>query len=279
VWVLGVPSEIKSQIVPSQLVTGSLSTADRRLKEGGWIALSQTVAREDGVSVGGRVLLPTPSGSIPFRVAATVANYGWLPGAIVMSREDHTHYWKETNPTQLAVDLRPGVSPAQGKLAVEQAVPPGIAVAVKTVAERRHEVSSVLGSTLSRLNDTTLVILIATIASITALIVAAISQRRGRLDSLLSIGMSLPQFARLIFYESGSMLLAGCGIGFLAGVVGQDLVDGWLRHTTGAPVHFSAAWWVGFRTILITAAITLAASSAVVLKAIWPEPRAVVPGD
>jgi putative ABC transport system permease protein len=279
VWILGVPNEISSQIVPSQLVSGSLSIADRRLKEGGWVALSQTIAREDDVSVGGRVLLPTPSGQISFRVAATVANYGWLPGAIVMNGEDHLRYWKETSPTQLAIALRPGISLGQGKRAVEKAIPTGTAVVVKTAAERRQEVSSVLGSTLSRLNDTTLVVLIATIASITALIVAAISQRRGRLDSLQAIGMSLSQFARLIFYESGSMLLTGCGVGFAAGILGQALVDGWLRNTTGAPVHFSPAWQVGLRTILITAAITLAASAVAVVNAVRPEPRTVVPAD
>jgi putative ABC transport system permease protein len=279
VWILGVPTEISSQIVPSQLVSGSLSAADRRLKEGGWIALSETIAREDGVGVGGQIRLPTPSGPIPFRVAATVANYGWLPGAIVMNGEDHVRYWKETIPTQLAIALRPGISLGQGKRAVEQAIPTGTAVVVKTAAERRQEVSSVLGSTLSRLNDTTLVVLIATIASITALIVAAISQRRGRLDSLQAIGMSLSQFARLIFYESGSMLLTGCGVGFASGILGQALVDGWLRHTTGAPVHFSPAWQVGLRTILITAAITLAASAVAVVNAIRPEPRTAVPAD
>jgi putative ABC transport system permease protein len=279
VWVLGVPPEIGPQIVPSQLVEGSLSSADRRLKAGGWIALSETIAREDGAPVGGRVLLPTPSGPIPFRVAAIVANYGWLPGAIVMNGAEHARYWKENHPTQLAVTLRPGISLSQGKRAIEEVVSPTTGLAVKTVVERRHEVSSVLGSTLSRLNDTTLVVLIATIASITALIVAAISQRRGRLDSLLSIGMSFSQFVRLIFYESGSMLLTGCSIGFAVGLLGQGLVDRWLRHTTGAPVHFSPAWDIGFRTILITAAITLAASAGAVLKAIRLEPRAVFPKE
>jgi putative ABC transport system permease protein len=279
VWIVGVPTGISQQIAPSQLVSGSLSAADRRLKEGGWVALSQTIAREDDVSVGGRILLPTPSGPIPFRVAATVANYGWLPGAIVMNGEDHVRYWKETSPTQLAIALRPGISLGQGKRAVEQAIPTGTAVFVRTATERQHEVSNVLGSTLSRLNDTTLVVLIATIVSITALIVAAISQRRGRLDSLQAIGMSLSQFCRLIFYESGSMLLAGCCIGFAAGVLSQALVDGWLRHATGAPVHFSPAWQVGLRTILITAAITLAASAAAVVNATRPESQAVIPAD
>ena len=36
----------------------------------------------------------------------------------------------------------------------------------------------------------------------------------------ISIGMSFAQFARLIFYESGSVLIAGCLIGIAAGIAG-----------------------------------------------------------
>ncbi|HXD55530.1 MAG TPA: FtsX-like permease family protein [Solirubrobacteraceae bacterium] len=273
VWVLGVPPQIGSQIVPSQLEAGSPQTADRRLREGGWIALSRTVASEYHVGVGGSITLPTPAGPKSFRVAALTANYGWLPGAIVMNREDLARDWQERTPTQLAVTLEPGVSLADGKAAVERALPAGTAVAVKTAQERRQEVSAVLGSTLSRLNDTTLVVLIGTIVSVIALITAAISQRRGRLDSLLSIGMGFGQFTRLIFYESGSMLLGGCLIGFGAGILGQNLIDKWLRHTTGAPVRFAPAWEIGLRTVLIAAGIALATSTVAVIKTTRPQLR------
>jgi putative ABC transport system permease protein len=274
VWVLGVPPQVASQIVPSQLLEGSLAVADRRLQSGGWIALSQTIAREDHVGVGDQVQLPTPTGRTRFRVAAIVANYGWLPGAVVMNGSDHARSWGEAQPTQLAVTLAPGVSVVQGKQAVEADLPSGSAVSVQSAEERRHEVGAVLGSTLARLNDTTLVVLIATVASVIALVIAAIAQRRGRLDSLLSIGMSVAQFVRLIFYESGSMLVAGCLIGVGGGLVGQALVDGWLRDTTGASVHFTAAWQIGLRTVLIAAGIALGASTFAVLKATRPQPRA-----
>jgi putative ABC transport system permease protein len=280
VWVLGVPTQLGSQIVPSQLVSGGLAVADRRLRGGGWVALSQPIAREDHVGVGDAVQLPTPTGRADFRVAAIIANYGWLPGAVVMNANDHARDWNEREPTQLAITLNPGVSLTQGKRAIETAsLLAGAVVAVKTTEERRREVSSVLGSTLARLNDTTLVVLIATIASVIALIIAAISQRRGRIDSLLSIGMSFGQFARLIFYESGSMLVAGCLIGLASGVLGQALVDGWLRNTTGAPVSFVAAWQIGLRTILIALGIALLASVFAVVKATRPAPRAAFSTD
>jgi putative ABC transport system permease protein len=274
VWVLGVPPQISSQIVPSQLVEGSLATADRHLREGGWVAVSRPIAREHHLRLGQRLILPTPAGNASFRLAATTANYGWLSGAIVMNGDDHARLWSADTATQLAVSFKPGVTIQGGKRAVEEALPKGSALVVKTSDERRREVSDVLGSTLSRLNDTTLVVLIATIASVIALIVAAISQRRGRMDSLMSIGMSLGQFARLIFYESGSMLLSGCLIGMAAGILGQDLIDGWLRNTTGAPVQFAPAWEIGLRTIAIAGGISLLASMLAILRTTGLQPRA-----
>jgi putative ABC transport system permease protein len=274
VWVLGVPPQTPTQIAPSQLIEGSLNTADRRIREGGWVAISQPIAREDHLHIGDRFTIPTPTGNASMRIAATTANYGWLSGAIIMNADEHARLWGSTNASQLAILLKPGTPLEQGKRAIEAALAPHSALTVQTVDERRSEVSAVLGSTLSRLNETTIVVLVATIASVIALMVAAISQRRGRLDSLMSIGMSTGQFARLIFYESGSLLLCGSLIGMAAGLVGQYLIDGWLHHTTGSPVTFTPAWQLGLRTVVIVAGISVIASIIVVIQTARFQPRA-----
>jgi putative ABC transport system permease protein len=274
VWVLGVPPQLPAQIAASQLLEGSLSTADRQLREGGWVAISQTIAREKHLHLGQSLTLPTPSGNTRFRLAATIANYGWLSGAIVMNGADHARLWRNATATQLAVALKPGVSLEQGKQAVERALPRRSALVVKSDNERRAEVSAVLGSTLSRLNDTTIVVLVVSLASVIALMLAAIWQRRGRLDSLSSIGMSFGQLARLIFYESGLVLLSGAVIGVAAGLAGQDLIDHWLQKTTGASVHFMPAWQLGLRTFVIAGAISLVASLLAVLQTVTFHPRA-----
>lgn len=292
VWVLGAPPQLGAQIAPSQLLEGSLAVADRRLREGGWVALSQTIARAEHVRLGQRVYLPTPAGWASFRLAATTANYGWLPGAIVMNGAEVARLWNGQTATELAVTLAPGVSVQAGRQAVQAALGEGSAadtlgtgsaraalgegsaLSVQSTAERRAEVSSVLDSTLSRLNDTTIVVLITTIASVIALMMAAVWQSRRRFYSLLSIGMSFGQFARLIFYESGTVLVGGCLLGIVAGLTGQYLIDGWLRHTTGSPVQFAPAWQLGLLTLAIAVAISLAASLIAVLRTAGFGPQA-----
>ncbi len=272
VWVVGVPPQAPAQIAPTQLIEGSLANADRLIREGGWAAVSQTIAREDHLRIGEFFTIPTPTGSARLRLAATIANYGWLSGTIVMNGNEHARLWASSAATQLSITLTPGVPSDQGRRAVEAALPAGSAFTVRTIQEGQAEVSKVLGSTLSRLSDTTIVVLIAAIASVIALTIAAIWQRRDRLESLTSIGMSASQLARLVFYETGLVLLCGCMIGIA--FVGQDLIDGWLHQTTGSPVQFAPAWQLGLRTALIVAGISIAASLIAVIQASQFNPRA-----
>lgn len=196
-------------------------------------------------------------------------------GAGYLNRNDHARLWDSaSSASELAVTLKSGIPIERGKQAVEAALPPGSALIVETTHERRSEVSAVLGSTLSRLNDTTIIVLIATITSMIALMIAAIWQQQGRLESLISIGMSFGQFTRLILYESGSVLLAGCLIGTVFGLIGQDLIDGWLHHMTGASVPYAPAWQLGLRTILIVAGISVAASMIAGIRTVRYGPHA-----
>jgi putative ABC transport system permease protein len=274
VWVLGPPPSLAAQIAPSQLQQGSLALADRRLRQGGWVTLSNTIADERHLRIGQSLSLPTPSGYASFRLAAITANYGWLPGAIVMNGAQQARLWGSGEATELAVTLAPGVPPQRARELVRAALPAGSGLTAQSAGERRAEVSAVLGSTLSRLNDTTIVVIVTTIASVLALMMAAVWQGRARLDSLVSIGMSIGQLARLLFYESGIVLLAGCLIGVAGGLTGQYLIDVWLRHTTGSPVHYAAAWPVGVRTLAIALAISLAASLSAVVRIGGAQPRA-----
>jgi putative ABC transport system permease protein len=274
VWVLGTPPGLQAQIVPSQLQEGNLQTADARLREGGWVALSQTIAREKHLHLGERFPLPTPAGYASFRLAATTANYGWLSGAIVLNGAEHARLWGSSSATQLAIVLTPGASIPATTALIERALPPGAALAVKSSSERQSEVSAVLGSTLSRLNEITIVVLITTIASVIALMMSAVWQGRARFNSLISIGMGATQFGQLIFYETGITLLDGCVIGVLAGLLGQDLIDRWLARTTGSPVHYSPAWELGLLTLAIALAISVAAALIAVLRINPTHPRA-----
>jgi len=80
--------------------------------------------------------------------------------------------------------------------------------------------------------------------------------------------MGAGQFMRMVFYESGTVLLVGGLIGMGAGIAGQDLVDRWLHQTTGAPVQFAPAWQLGLRTLVIAAVVSASASVIAALQTV-----------
>ena len=181
-WVVGVPRTLPTQIVPNQLREGSQTFADTRLRVGGWVAVSEPIAREKHLRIGERFTLPTPSGLTSLRLAATIANYGWLSGAIVINGAEHARLWGSSTPPSWRSRCAP-VHRSQGTRADASGAWVGRRgragsneLTAKSAGQRRAEVSAVLGSTLSRLNDTTIVVLIATIASVIALMMAAVWQ-------------------------------------------------------------------------------------------------------
>ncbi len=279
VLIIGIPPQAPNPIIESQLVKGTTNTAAQRLRKGDWAVISQTIASERHLRLGQTFTLPTPSGYASFRLAATISNYGWLPGAVLLNADDYSRLWQTARASQLAVTLKPGVSTTQGKLAVQDALPSNSALTAQTAEERQEQVSTVLGSTLARLDQTSAIVLIAAIVTVIAMMISAVWQRRGRLDALISMGMSFYQLARLVFYESGCVLLCGCLIGVASGILGQFLVDSWLRHSTGSPIVFAAAWSLGLRTILIAIAISITAAMIAVLRTVGFRPKAAYSTD
>jgi ABC-type antimicrobial peptide transport system permease subunit len=89
------------------------------------------------------------------------------------------------------------------------------------------------------------------------------------------MGMSFGQLARLVFYESGCVLLAGCLIGVASGILGQYLIDSWLRDSTGSPIVFSPVWTLGLRTVLIALAVSIIAAMIAVLRTFGFRPKTV----
>jgi putative ABC transport system permease protein len=275
VWVIGVPPQARAPIAPSQFVDGGLARATRRLREGGWVLISQTNAKERHLRLGDRLILPTPSGPASLRLAGTIANYGWVPGTVLMNADDYAKLWRTTLASQLAVTLKPGVSTEQAKLEVQRAMGGASALGVQTADELRSQVSTVLGASLTRVSVATTLVLVAAIVSLVAMMVAAVWQRRGRLDALMSIGMSLAQLARLVLYESGLVLLAGCVIGLIFGIGGQYVAENYLPQTTGgSTVQFSPAWQLGLLAILIAAGVSVLAATIAVIRTVRFQPRA-----
>jgi putative ABC transport system permease protein len=213
---------------------------------------------------GDTLTLPTPSGPVAFRVAATTTNLGWTSGAIILNSADYRKDWGTTDASALEIDTHPGANLQAVRSAVQSRLGPGAALKVQTSGERASQADALARQGLSRMNWIALLLMIAAALAMAAAMGAGIWQRRSKLASLRIHSFSPRQLRVILLYESILVLGTGAIVGALAGIYGHLLSDRFLRLTTGFPAPFAIGGGHTLQTILI---IVLAALAALAIPA------------
>ncbi len=256
VLIVGSPKTNMRLLPASQIVSGNAKTTRSRLRENGWVTMSQTLASERRLHVGEWFTLATPRPT-RFRVAALTTNYGWSPGAIVMNAEDYARAWDSDDATAYQISLKPGISIARGLTEVRRAVRPGGALIVQTAAQ--HEQNEIAGQRqgLSRLSQIAVLVLVAAALAMAAAMGAMIWQRRPRLAGMKVDGFTHGELWRALLWESTLLLGTGCSVGAVFGLYGQLVLSHALVSVTGFPVVFSMGALVAIVSVVIVTAMAL----------------------
>jgi putative ABC transport system permease protein len=255
VWVIAWPSNTRFELLEDQIIHGKKENAVTSLGEGGSIAVSDQIAAEHHVKVGDMLALPTPTGTVSLRVAATTTNFGWSPGAILMSTRDYTRAWASTAPSALGIDLKPSADPVVVRKAIALALGLSSGLEVLTAKARETAIDTSASEGLGQLGWIATLLVAAAILAMAAALGSSIWQRRASLAELRLEGAPRRQLQLVLFVESALMLSAGCLTGAVAGIYGQIVIDGYLKHVTGFPVASVAT---GQRPIEIFVLVVLA---------------------
>lgn len=266
VWVIARPRGGALNVLATQTIggAGTVAEVERRLGEGGWIAVSQQIAAEHHVVIGQRLTLPTPAGDISYRVAALTTNLAWSPGVVFIGVADFTRAWGSAAPSALAIHLLPGASMQRASREIVAALGPQSGLEVASAATRQTKIDALTGEGLSQLGIISTLLVLAAIMALAAALTSSIDHRRVSLASLRLAGAAPARLRRILLVEAGLMLGAGCVTGALAGVYGQFVIDAYLRHVTGFPVASAGA---SARPIEIFALVLATALAAVALPA------------
>ncbi len=256
-WLIARPPGADRLVLSSQIVDGNAKEAVRRLGEGGWIAVSQQIAEEHHVALGGRLTLPTPSGEVRFALAATTTNLAWSPGAILMGSSDYSGYWDTTAPTALGVNLVPGTSAGRARSAIAAVLGPRSGLEVSTARTRESRIDALTSEGLRRLGEISTLLVFAAILAMAAALGSSVWQRRASLAGLRLAGARPARLRRVLLTEAMLMLGAGCVTGAVAGIYGEVIIDGYLKHVTGFPVASLAASRRPFEVVALVIAVAL----------------------
>jgi putative ABC transport system permease protein len=251
VWIIARTASVATPIPASQVQQGNVVTATAQLRHGGWIAVSQQLAEAHHVGVGDAMTLPTPTGPVAYRIAATTTNLGWSAGAIILNGADYSRAWASDEASALEVSTAPGANVTAVKHAVQGLLGPASALTVQTSVERAAQADALARQGLSRMSQITLLLMVAAALAMAAAIGAGIWQRRSSLASLRIHSFSPWQLRGVLACESILVLGTGGVTGAAAGVYGHLLCDRYLRLTTGFPAPFAIEGIHTVQTILL----------------------------
>jgi len=274
IWIRGRPAADGTMLQSSQLLKGDYATATRQLREGGWAAISSSLASERHVGIGDSFTLPTPSGSLGLRVAAITTNAGWPGGAITMSASTYRAGWQTVEPSALEVNFKPGTSPRRDLQNVRAALGYHPGLSVQSRGQREAQFRGSLAQGLRSLGQISTLLLLIAALSVAFALSAAIWQRRERLSSLKAQGFDSHQLWRSLLLESTIVLGVGCLDGVLFGIAGHATADRWLKLSTGFPAPFSIDLAQIGLTVLLVGGVALAVVAAPGLIAARVSPRA-----
>jgi putative ABC transport system permease protein len=237
-WVLGPPSSNAHPIPDSQLLSGDRTLAARRIRDGGWAALSQALAAEHDIHVGQAFTLPSPH-PITMRAAALITNLGWPPGALILSSSDYARAWGSLDPSAYQITVTPGSSPAQVRNEIRGVLGPSSAFVVKTAAERQQHHFDLAAQGLARLTQIRLLVLIAAVLAVAGTMIATLWRQRENVANLKCNGLGRGHLWCALVWESSVLLAAGCSVGAVFGLYAQLLGSHFLSVVTGFPIVFA----------------------------------------
>ncbi len=262
VWVVARPDGDGPPVPASQVTDGDARVLERRMRAGGWVAVSRRVADAQGVGLGGWLRLPTPTGEATYRVAAVTTNLGWTPGAVVMSARDHRRAWGDGDPSAIEADLDPGASAPVVVRSIRREL--GSAAAglhVETARARIERATAVARDGLAWQERAARVLLVAAALAMAAAIAAGTWQRRAAFGQLRLMGWRSLRLWCALLWETALVLGAGCLVGAAAGVYGQLLAIRWGRLVLDYPMSYAFAGGRAAAMCLLVFALALVATA------------------
>ena len=234
-WVLGEPPDVARPIPSHQILEGAEQLAERRVRAGGWAAISQALADRLNVEVGQRLTLPTPE-PVGLRVAAIITNLGWSSGAIILNATDFARAWGSDAIAAYHVHLARGARAADVGAAVKAALGPRSALRIETAGHRAARQHAAARSGLSRLRQIAELALIAAVLAMSVAMIGLLLQHRPSVAERKQHGLASALLWRSLVVETVVLFGTGALAGGVFGLLGQTLCTRGLQAFTGFPV-------------------------------------------
>jgi putative ABC transport system permease protein len=224
----------------------------------GEIAISQSMARLDGLEVGDRVLLPGTRGSRRLRIASVIDDYVSEGGTVVGSLATFRALTGERRIDDIPLVLEPGVSTSLVAARVRNALPGYDALTILDRRQFRASITEFISGVIMLFQGLAVVAFFIVLMAAILVVAASLAVRRRSLAVSRLVGVSPRQIRLQLFLETGAMALIAW---MLAAVVSSLLVPNML-HATAARTGLLPAVDPPAKELALTLPIGLAVALA-----------------
>jgi putative ABC transport system permease protein len=256
VLLLTLDIERRLQYSPFKVVQGTRQDMLRLLPNRDYISVNEAFASQEHINPGDTVLVPTPSGPVPFTVATINVDYSSDSGSMLMDVHTYRKYWKE----YLADSFSVRVKNKDNVYAVRDEIVKRFGndreLFVLPSREFKNEIHKVIDQGFAVNNAVNAITLLIACLGIVVTLLASVLERTREIGILRSIGMLRRQVSRVVVLESVLLGIVGGVLGCGAGmVIGWMSLEGFLKGDYGASMEYhiytaSIFWALALSTVL-----------------------------
>lgn len=241
----------------------------QQAKDRGEVFVSESFALRFQVREGDSITLPTPKGDHAFRIAAQFYDYSNDSGTLTMDKTLFEKWFGESQPTHVAVYLKPGFEAEKVKTEMVQQLDGRGFVAIFTNAGLRQEVLRIFDSTFAITWALEIIAILVAMAGVAATMMTLVLERKEEIRLLRIAGAEAAQVRRTIVIESGLLGAVSQGLGLVVGMLlSLVLIHVINPQSFGWSIQFYTPWAFLLGSTLLTVVGTMAAG-------LWPARRSV----
>ncbi len=246
----------RMQYSPFKIAEGKREDMERLLPNQNYIAVNEALASQEHVKPGDTMIIPTPEGPVPFKIAVINVDYSSDSGSILMDLYTYRRYWNEYLADSFSVRVKSKDQVSLVRDEIARQFGNNRKLFVLPAREFRDEIKKIIDQGFAVNNAINIITLLIACLGIIVTLLASVLERTREIGILRSIGMLRSQVSRVVVLESMLLGIIGGTLGAGAGmVIGWMSLEGFLRGDYGASMEYhvditSIVWALALSTAL-----------------------------
>jgi putative ABC transport system permease protein len=238
------------------VMQGTREDMVRLLPKQDYIAVNESISSQEHLKPGDTMVLPTPEGPVPFKVAVVNVDYSSDSGSILMDMHTYRKYWKEYLADSFSIRVKSKDEVQAVRDAIAQRFGNDRKLFVLPAREFKNEIRKIIDQGFAVNHAINIITMLIACLGIIVTLLASVLERTREIGILRSIGMLRGQVSRVVVVESmllgivGGLLGAGAGV-----IIGWMSLEGFLKGDYGASMQYqidypSVLWALALSTLL-----------------------------